>query len=78
MSKRIERLEQQAGITATPPPNVFFCFADPEIADHAPCADRTWQRKPGEQGREFEARILVELELAGCNPPKRSVNSACE
>jgi hypothetical protein len=67
VSKRIERLEQEAGITATPPPNVFFYFADP--GDHAQFGDRVWDRKQGEQGKEFEARILAELETAGCKPP---------
>lgn len=67
--KRIERLEQQAGITETPPPNVFLCFADPETANHAQSGNRAWDRQPGEQGKEFEARILSELDMAGCKPP---------
>lgn len=62
--RRIGRLEQEAGITAaTPLPNIFFYFVDQ--GNRAHFGDRTWDRKQGEQGREFEARILVELETGG-------------
>jgi hypothetical protein len=58
--RRIERLEQQAGISAVP--NIFLCLVDG--GDQAESDGLTWQREPGEVQTDFETRIIADLTSA--------------
>jgi hypothetical protein len=62
ISRRIERLEEVAGITAKPLPIVLFYFGDG--ANHAKSDGREWHRRPNEEQTEFEARIVSDPALA--------------
>jgi hypothetical protein len=54
--RRIEKLEQQAGLGAKPLPIVFFYFSDG--ANHAKTDGLEWHRRPNEEKAAFESRIL--------------------
>jgi hypothetical protein len=70
IARRIERLEQRAGINADPPPaNIFLCFTDDQTANHATSGEREWQRRPDEEQLEFEDRIVADLKAAHDTPP---------
>jgi len=61
-SRRIERLEQVAGITAEQLPIVLFYFGD--RANHAKSDAREWHRRPDEEQADFEARIVSDPAFA--------------
>jgi hypothetical protein len=72
ISRRIERLEQTAGTSAKPLPNLFFHFTDKQTSTDAIRAEANglaWQREPDEAQEDFQARVLGDLAKAGDKPP---------
>ncbi len=70
--RRIEKLEQQAGLGAKPLPNLFFHFTDKQTSTNAIRAwsdGRDWQREPDEAEDNFKARVVGDLPVAGHSPP---------
>ncbi len=62
LSRRIERLEELAGIAPTPPPIVFFYFTYPP--NHAKSDGHEWYRQADEAPANFEARIVSDPAFA--------------
>lgn len=60
VSRRIKRLEQQAGITAEPPPIVIIFLED--AAEHQ---GQKWRRKPDESENGFQNRVMDDIEALG-------------
>jgi hypothetical protein len=72
ISGRIERLEQTAGTSAKPLPNLFFHFTDKQTSTDAIRAESNglaWQREPCEAENNFQARVVADLTTAGHRPP---------
>ena len=71
ISRRIERLEQRAGLLANEPLKFFVFFvsewdSSPVRAEFDGLA---WKRAAGEEEEAFEARILADLDAGGYRPP---------
>jgi hypothetical protein len=60
--RRIERVEQRAGISDTPPPIVILKFANPGDECHrALVNDREYHREPYETEEQFERRVFADM-----------------
>lgn len=70
--RRIERLEQAAGTSTKPLPDLFFHFTDKQTSTNAIRGwsdGRDWQREPDEAEDNFKARVVGDLEVAHVRPP---------
>ena len=67
--RRLERLEQRAGISNEPERTIFLSFGDDYSANHAKSGQREWQRRPHERQTEFEDRVVTDLKAAHVRPP---------
>ena len=71
IARRLNRLEQEAGIgaQAQPPPLIVVSFVRPNgqggepcQSDRAECIGQVWHRKPGEASQDFETRVMASLQ----------------
>jgi len=71
ISRRVERLEQVAGIRAAPLPNIFFFFTNEKVGSplRAESNGLAWQRESDEAERDFQDRVVRDLGMAGHRPP---------
>ena len=70
--KRVELLEEKAGIGPEPPPSIFFLFPDGEPTGATNANFRygcDWKRRPDEKPAEYDARIGAQLVAEGGRPP---------
>jgi hypothetical protein len=70
--RRIERLEQAAGVGEKPLPNLFFHFTDKQASTTAIRAEANglaWQQEPDEAEKDFQDRVVGDLRSAGHKPP---------
>ncbi len=70
--RRIERLEQAAGTSTKPLPDLFFHFTDKQTSTNAIRGwsnGREWRREPAEAEDNFKARVVGDLTVAGHRPP---------
>jgi hypothetical protein len=74
ISQRVERLEQHAGITRDPVPNIFVLFPESErkpgnAIDPRHRYGHDWKIQADETSDEYHTRISAQLMVEGENPP---------
>jgi hypothetical protein len=71
VSRRIQRLEKEAGINPTPIPNIFLHFIGKKdaVPNYAEAKGLKWERQNAETDAAFKARIISDLTSRGHKPP---------